>query len=619
VSFPHGCDAYMTQEGARVVRLHYSADPSKDPATPEGAAWKAKAMRGVPLSEWLREMEMDETIAEGDPVFRDFVYERHAPIAFRKKPIPLIPKSTYYVGWDCGMTLRPAVVVAQITPKGQIHFLFELAPMTNMAMGTFAPIVRQKLQERLPAFWQDLIHVGDETVMTKSGSEGRSAYEIAKQSGFKIKRISNNWPQREDAVVWALSDWVSQEGDHEAKWEQRVIYCEQGCPVLVEGMRGAYCLRPSKAHDEAGPGMVYLKPVKNMFSHCLAQGSLVATERGDVPIERVAVGDRVWTRKGLRRVSWSGKTANNAPVLKVLASNGKTVRVTANHLVHADGEFSRADAIQSGMLLSCLVEDPRKAELAQRKYGLAKADSFGIQIRLADRIVSTSKVTWTAGANICTAMFGRNRTGQSQKGPTSTTKTKIAQTTGLKILSAFRRSTISAAGILRNCPRMGRRALLPLVMPQKRGMGPQKELNGIVSMRFAASSGNNLLGSGVAIFAGLTMRPKEMRLGTVPCDVGKGTNAAKGRLEPTERVRFAGTRLRLPLQVAPVLAVNVVRGVSPDGTANVYDLTVDGEHEFFANGILVHNCNDAHQSVLVEVRKNIMHFGQGKATRIART
>ena len=110
-----------------------------------------------------------------------------------------------------------------------------------------------------------------------------------------------------------------------------------------------------------------------------------------------------------------------------------------------------------------------------------------------------------------------------------------------------------------------------------------------------------------------------MRLGPVPCDVGKGTNAAKGRLEPTERVRFAGTRLRLPLQVAPVLAVNVVRGVSPDGTANVYDLTVDGEHEFFANGILVHNCNDAHQSVLVEVRKNIMHFGQGKATRIART
>ena len=25
----------------------------------------------------------------------------------------------------------------------------------------------------------------------------------------------------------------------------------------------------------------------------------------------------------------------------------------------------------------------------------------------------------------------------------------------------------------------------------------------------------------------------------------------------------------------------------------MYDLTVEGEHEFFANGILVHNCIDA--------------------------
>jgi len=26
------------------------------------------------------------------------------------------------------------------------------------------------------------------------------------------------------------------------------------------------------------------------------------------------------------------------------------------------------------------------------------------------------------------------------------------------------------------------------------------------------------------------------------------------------------------------------------GKAKVYDLTVEGEHEFYANGVLVHNC-----------------------------
>jgi intein/homing endonuclease len=33
--------------------------------------------------------------------------------------------------------------------------------------------------------------------------------------------------------------------------------------------------------------------------------------------------------------------------------------------------------------------------------------------------------------------------------------------------------------------------------------------------------------------------------------------------------------------------------VRPTGTACVYDLTVEGAHEFFANGVLVHNCADA--------------------------
>ena len=39
-------------------------------------------------------------------------------------------------------------------------------------------------------------------------------------------------------------------------------------------------------------------------------------------------------------------------------------------------------------------------------------------------------------------------------------------------------------------------------------------------------------------------------------------------------------------------AVRVV-GIEPVGRANVYDLTVEDAPEFFANGILVHNCMSA--------------------------
>ena len=37
---------------------------------------------------------------------------------------------------------------------------------------------------------------------------------------------------------------------------------------------------------------------------------------------------------------------------------------------------------------------------------------------------------------------------------------------------------------------------------------------------------------------------------------------------------------------------SLTRCPEPDGTADVYDLTVEGAHEFFAGGILVHNCSE---------------------------
>jgi hypothetical protein len=39
-----------------------------------------------------------------------------------------------------------------------------------------------------------------------------------------------------------------------------------------------------------------------------------------------------------------------------------------------------------------------------------------------------------------------------------------------------------------------------------------------------------------------------------------------------------------------VFATASVLGVSASGTADVYNLSVEGEEEYFANGLLVHNC-----------------------------
>ena len=38
-------------------------------------------------------------------------------------------------------------------------------------------------------------------------------------------------------------------------------------------------------------------------------------------------------------------------------------------------------------------------------------------------------------------------------------------------------------------------------------------------------------------------------------------------------------------------------------SVSVYDLTVEDEHCFFANGILVHNCHDCIQAIALEARQ----------------
>jgi hypothetical protein len=76
---------------------------------------------------------------------------------------------------------------------------------------------------------------------------------------------------------------------------------------------------PSGARDQHG-------------DRCFIEGTMIATDRGERPIEQIAVGDLVWTRKGLRKVQACGETGK-ARVYDVELSNGRILTGTANHPV----------------------------------------------------------------------------------------------------------------------------------------------------------------------------------------------------------------------------------------------------------------------------------------------
>lgn len=71
-----GLTTYQTKDGVRVARLHYSADPDKDPETEQGAKWIASQLRGYPGGmagvKWRREMEIDFTLRGSSRVFPEW-------------------------------------------------------------------------------------------------------------------------------------------------------------------------------------------------------------------------------------------------------------------------------------------------------------------------------------------------------------------------------------------------------------------------------------------------------------------------------------------------------------------------------------------------------------------
>ena len=78
---------------------------------------------------------------------------------------------------------------------------------------------------------------------------------------------------------------------------------------------------------------------KVVFGHCLAKGTLVTTQRGLIPIEEVTTEDSALTRKGFKRVLWSGQTGTKA-VVQIGPLN-----LTKEHKLLVNGEWKSAEEI----------------------------------------------------------------------------------------------------------------------------------------------------------------------------------------------------------------------------------------------------------------------------------
>ena len=350
--------------------------------------------------------------------------------------------------------------------------------------------------------------------------------------------------------------------------------------------------------------------------HCFIAGTMVTTARGDVPIEQVTTSDYVLTRKGYRPVAAASMTRRNAPVMTLVASNGATLTGTGNHPIYVQGKgFVDLGAIEPrdellhkqeiiGSDATCLEQRKQKQQIASYS---TEPPFDGIQTLKTGLTVCTTGQAADCESEVsrtCITRFGKLITEKYRKASTFIIKTVIRQTMIFQTLLSFLRAStcqgirLSAFAKIRD----GLKTLWPKPGTRQRyGMDRQKDENGTGSTdlkRLPSEKAFQRLQRPARNAAEYTKR--------LPTETVSVNTAQRLAIQSTAEIAASTTKQGAAQYAAMNLlstdtvkskpaASNAVRALclTTAGKADVYNLTVDGVHEYFANGILVHNCADA--------------------------
>jgi predicted phage terminase large subunit-like protein len=167
-------------------------------------------------------------------------------------------------------------------------------------------------------------------------------------------------------------------------------------------------------------------PLGEHDDQCLVAGTLVWTERGDVPIEDVEAGDRVMTRRGWRTVLSAGMTNAYTPVFTVefdggpslTATAGPSLTATAGHPVFVHGAgWTPVEQLAAGVRVACIDREPSVPTTAVRSVVLAgRAPVFNLQVEDVPEFFANGVLVHNcdAAAWAFTQLVGRTATGNGR-------------------------------------------------------------------------------------------------------------------------------------------------------------------------------------------------------------
>ncbi len=440
------------------------------------------------------------------------------------------------VGMDWGMRNDTAVIFAAISERGEI-FVYDLLYGNGKTVSQWAEIIRNRHDFMNITQW-----IIDPAALSQAREFGNYGINFISYNPETLKKIND--------VHIGIN--LMQQYFLEGK-----IKIFSHCDVLIKQLE-QYQWEPNNSKIGLDPRP---KPLKKDDHSCFAAGTKIITKQGYKNIEDITENDFVLTRYGFKQVDFAGSVGIRR-TFKYKFSNGKILECTPDHPLIIDNVKKPIDSL-----------------------------------RYRDRVESWTCQTSTEQP----VTHGVNLMEKYLKGIISTIKTVIQGTTASPTWSVFPPMSTNLIIGSYGAPTMNGCKFSETIWTtsenyQKHGISQKKEVIGTNNM---PSNINLENGNQESLFVKYVQKPILHLKDQIQNFVQTIVNHKQDDYQvKTSSIKLATHVLqhlkKISIQKFFPVQGNAAHFIEKSSTAifqKVYNLTVKDNHEYYANGILVSNCD----------------------------
>ena len=398
--------------------------------------------------------------------------------------------------------------------------------------------------------------VGKRVEIYADCAEPKSIQDII-DGGFNVIACDKDAPVKSDKLKFQLL-WMQ-------GWK---LFVTKDSLDLIEELRNYTW---SKDTD----GNLLNEPI-DKWNHCFTGDTLVMTNNGMVRIDHIVPGMQVATSDGYHKVVhlWKNGYKKICDITLKFPNFEVRMKVTPDHKIKVGKEWKKVSELKPGDRLWRFRSSTERNTISTEARGISPR-------------VGTD----------CTGLYGNTTTERFLQGIKYTIRMATQRTMTSAILSVFH-----LRSILKNIVNLSLRGL-HLISPSNilqrsdhwhlNGTSQRRGENGTDCIQWEKET--SLHNAPVSVVGELSSLPMQTQ-SFVP------TSASQNGEETTTLMMRPGSVLSVgkSLGQTDIPAQYVVENlvlqsivINEEKTEEVFDLLVDGQHEYFANGMLVHNCLDA--------------------------